>query len=349
MKNVSDDPNDTRSAILGRVDIAQDIQPEQSVVELKSAERLPNSVELQDTDVDQLPSIIVEPERDENPSHGTSGRRWVLLFIALILLGGIELVLFTVDLFEQQNWLGATWLLVLATGAALATRQVFREWNSLRRLKKQETDKQTAQNIYNSPAIGQGKSFCNQLAKGLPGERKNDVKDWLQGIQDHHNDREIISLFEQQVLVPADRQALSRITEHAGASSALIAVSPFALLDMAIVLWRNFKMLNEISRTYGVNLSYWGRVSLVRSVFKTMLYAGASEIIADAGNYALGAGLTGKLSSRVAQGLSAGVLTARIGVRAMQACRPVPWLSTQKPGLSGITSQLLSDLKKHIG
>ena len=42
---------------------------------------------------------------------------------------------------------------------------------------------------------------------------------------------------------------------------------------------------------------------MVRSVFKTMLYAGASEIIADAGNYAMGAGLAGKLSTRLAQGM----------------------------------------------
>jgi uncharacterized membrane protein YcjF (UPF0283 family) len=35
-------------------------------------------------------------------------------------------------------------------------------------------------------------------------------------------------------------------------------------------------------------------------------------------------------------------------VKTMQACRPIPWLATQKPGLGQITTQLVSDLKKSI-
>jgi putative membrane protein len=112
------------------------------------------------------------------------------------------------------------------------------------------------------------------------------------------------------------------------------------------VLWRNIRMLNQISEVYGIELGYWGRLALIRSVFKTMLYAGASEILADAGNYALGAGITGKISTRIAQGMGAGVLTARIGLKAIQTCRPMPWLSCKKPGVSAISGQLLDELKK---
>jgi putative membrane protein len=149
-------------------------------------------------------------------------------------------------------------------------------------------------------------------------------------------------------MTKVDGKALSTITENAGAASVLIAVSPFALLDMAIVLWRNLRMLNQISEAYGVRLGYWGRISLIRRIFHTMLYAGAAEIISDAGNYALGAGVTGKLSTRVAQGMGAGVLSARIGLKAMQECRPMPWLSVEKPGLANISKQLLSELNKRI-
>ena len=128
----------------------------------------------------------------------------------------------------------------------------------------------------------------------------------------------------------------------------MIAVSPFALLDMMIVLWRNIRMMNQVSEIYGLHLGYWARVKLIRKIFHTMLYAGAAEIISDAGNYALSAGITGTLSSRVAQGMGAGVLTARIGLKAINESRPLPWLSQTKPGLSGITKQLLADLNKHL-
>jgi putative membrane protein len=107
-------------------------------------------------------------------------------------------------------------------------------------------------------------------------------------------------------------------------------------------------MMNQISEIYGLHLGYWARVKLLRKIFHTMLYAGAAEILSDAGNYALGAGITGKLSTRVAQGMGAGVLTARIGLKAINECRPMPWLCEKKPGLSGISKQLFTDLSKQI-
>jgi putative membrane protein len=117
---------------------------------------------------------------------------------------------------------------------------------------------------------------------------------------------------------------------------------------MFIVLWRNIRMINQVSEIYGVRLGYWGRIKLIKNIFRTMVYAGAAEILSDAGNYALGAGITGKLSTRVAQGLGAGVLTTRIGLKAITECRPMPCLGVEKPSLSLITKQLFDDLKSKI-
>ncbi|MFQ3192691.1 MAG: putative membrane protein, partial [Paraglaciecola sp.] len=44
----------------------------------------------------------------------------------------------------------------------------------------------------------------------------------------------------------------------------------------------------------------------------------------------------------------AGVLTARIGLKAMNESRPLPWISQTKPRLSGLTKQLLADLNKQL-
>lgn len=289
---------------------------------------------------------------DENQEIGNkpAGKKrfWLLAFLFIFALGVTELALFTIALMQSQDWLAGLWLIVIGAVFIMAIRWSVKEWLGLRRLKQQELDKQTATRIFSSPAIGEGKDFCLNLAKSLMPQRQKEIIDWQDALQGHHNDKEVLSLFEQQVLVAADKDAMKQVSANASACAAMIAVSPFALLDMAIVLWRNFKMLNNVSQSYGVKLGYWGRIALVRSVFKTMLYAGASEILADAGNYAMGAGITGKLSTRLGQGVGAGVLTARIGVKAMQACRPIPWLATQKPGLGKITTQLVSDLKKSI-
>ncbi len=74
-----------------------------------------------------------------------------------------------------------------------------------------------------------------------------------------------------------------------------------------------------------------------------MVYAGASELIADFGTEMIGADLLGKLSGRLAQGLGAGMLTARLGVRTMQLCRPIPF--DDKPKLGHVRREMLTTIK----
>lgn len=348
MKTIKGSEQTPSETIQARLDLTNDDIAVANEPNIKGAQLFDEDVSLKPCELAELNNPQPDEEPIEPAGGKKSGRWWFLALIGIVGLSGLELVLFTQQVFVQQDWLGGLWLGVLVLLLVLAMIESTKQWMSLKRLKQQDLDKQKAEQIFNSPAIGLGEGFCLQLAKGLPISRKANVARWKDSLSPHNNDKEILALFEQQVLVPADNAAIKTITQHASAAGAMIAVSPFALLDMGIVLWRNFRMMNQISQVYGVNLSYWGRVSLVRNVFKTMLYAGASEIIADAGNYAMGSGLAGKLSTRLAQGMSAGVLTARIGVKTMQACRPIPWLATTKPGLSGISSQLLEDLKRLV-
>jgi putative membrane protein len=294
---------------------------------------------------------LVEDAQQAGKSSGIPvrtrlSRKLVFFCVALLVLSGIELVYTTIELYNSEDWLAGLWLSLLLLVCIFTSWQVIQEWQGLKRLKKQQIYQQQAQQYYHSPAIGQAKAYCLQVIQQMPAYMDTHAQHWQQELAEHYNDREIMVLFEQLVVAKADERAMAHISRHASAAGVMIAVSPFALLDMAIVLWRNIRMLNQISEVYGIELGYWGRLALIRSVFKTMLYAGASEILADAGNYALGAGITGKISTRIAQGMGAGVLTARIGLKAIQTCRPMPWLSCKKPGVSAISGQLLDELKK---
>ena len=40
--------------------------------------------------------------------------------------------------------------------------------------------------------------------------------------------------------------------------------------------------------------------------------------------------LAARLSARAAQGIGAGLLTARLGIKAMEVCRPLPWIDGDK-------------------
>jgi putative membrane protein len=272
-----------------------------------------------------------------------------MLLVASILVASIiEVFLWVVTITAQSDWLSAIWLFAFSVLLLLLCQTFYGEWQALNRLKKQQQWQDLSGQLFDSPSMGLALPHCLDMAGCLPEQFQPLVKVWRENIQAHNSDTEILCLFEQDVMLAIDQLAVQIISKNASAAGVIIAISPFALLDMLLVLWRNLRMLNQINHLYGLSLGYWARIRLIRNIFNTMLYAGASEILADAGNYALGASLTSQLSAKIAQGLGAGVLTARIGLKAMQASRPMPWLSSEKPGLSGITKQLLAELMGQI-
>lgn len=322
---------------------------------------LPDSVEPLDLPLKQARHLPVEQplevlEEPVEPAESVKAvdkkkpRRfplWGAVGVSVVSLAVVELGLFIWQLWHSQDWLASAWLVLLVAIAVLAVSAVLREWRGLRQLKKQRNIQQQTRRMLDNPGVGQAKIFCMQLAKKLP-VAPSVVTAWQQQLADHHSDQEVVSLFDQLVLSEVDKKAMALLTNQASACGAMIAISPFALLDMLIVLWRNLHLLAQISACYGLTLSYWGRITLVRQVFRHMLYAGASELMTDAGNYALGSSVTGKVSGKLAQGFGAAVLTSRIGLKAMQLSRPMPWLPGKRPGLSDVSSQVLNQLSNKL-
>jgi putative membrane protein len=304
-----------------------------------------DSIEVRDKPIDDgLPLEYLEAL----PIKKTKKKWLVILFAGVLLASSAELVFFIIAMVEQVDWLAVVWLTILAAFGILVLRQAFIEYKGLKQLKRQGDIRIQSEQMANTSVIGLAEQHCLKIAKSLPNDYQHLVANWRESCDHHHCDSEVLCLFEHLVLSPIDKLAIKRVTQNASAASVMIAVSPFALLDMLIVMWRNIRMMNQVSEIYGLHLGYCGRVKLIRKIFHTMLYAGAAEILSDAGNYALSVGIAGKLSTRVAQGIGAGVLTARIGLKAMNESRPLPWISQTKPRLSGLTKQLLADLNKQL-
>ena len=55
----------------------------------------------------------------------------------------------------------------------------------------------------------------------------------------------------------------------------------------------------------------------------------------------LGHGVAAKLSARLGEGVLNGLLTARLGLAAMDVARPLPFAALPKPALSDIAGDLL--------
>jgi putative membrane protein len=158
----------------------------------------------------------------------------------------------------------------------------------------------------------------------------------------------VLQLYGRVVLAEADRRALERVSSHAGDVAVMVAVSYFPAVDMLLVLWRQLKLVEEVSAAYGMDPGYWGRIQLLRKVLRNMALAGAAEIATEVGVETLGAGAAAKLSGAMAQGVAAGVLTARLGLRTMDACRAIPWDEEQRPRLRQVTAGVVERARRYL-
>ena len=56
----------------------------------------------------------------------------------------------------------------------------------------------------------------------------------------------------------------------------------------------------------------------------------------------VGGGLLAKLSRRFGEGVVNGALTARVGVAALEVCRPLPFRAAKKPSVQNLISRALT-------
>ncbi|WP_409257259.1 TIGR01620 family protein, partial [Klebsiella pneumoniae] len=94
-----------------------------------------------------------------------------------------------------------------------------------------------------------------------------------------------------------------------------------------------------------IELGYYSRLRLFRLVLLNIAFAGASELVREVGMDWMSQDLAARLSARAAQGIGAGLLTARLGIKAMELCRPLPWIADDKPRLGDFRRELIGQLK----
>jgi putative membrane protein len=295
-------------------------------------------------------SLMELPDAMEDSIKPATTKRWSLLarlsIIGLLLVVIVQTVMGLIDSFEQSLWLFGFYATVLSIVSLWAMAISLKEWRKLVNLKKVSDHQAKAERLSQSMQMGEAKSFLAPILAKYP---NNEAKQqYLQACSHEHNDAEIVMLFEGVVLSERDLLAKKRVNHFAAESALLLAASPLAALDMAIILWRNQKMINEVAAIYAIELGYWSRIKLIRSIVVNIIYAGSTEVITDLGTQLLSVELTGKLSARIAQGLGAGLLTARLGYQAMSLCRPVAFNKNNKPKLSHVHQHLLSELKQFI-
>jgi putative membrane protein len=277
-----------------------------------------------------------------------SRRPWLRLFLAagtVLLLGwlGLEAYDFVAELFARSPLLGAGFAVVLALTALGALGALGRELADLRRLERAEELRVAGERLIASEVHGQADAYLEQLQRLYRG--RADLAEPLARFElqtsDALNDGERLRLFSRTVLAPLDRQARRLVTRGARDIGALTALSPLGLLDSAIVLWSTLVMLRAIARLYGVRPGLAASIRLLRRTLAHVLAAGVGELLSDAAVESAGASLLSVISSRIGQGAVHGLLAARLGLAAVQICRPLPFVEGELPSMKQLRAELL--------
>lgn len=152
----------------------------------------------------------------------------------------------------------------------------------------------------------------------------------------------LLDLMERELMTPLDKAALAEIETAARQVATVTALVPMALADVATALFANLRMIRRLSQIYGGRSSTLGNLALLRRVFAALLGAGAIALADDLiGSFASG-GILAKLSRRFGEGVVNGALTARVGLAAMETCRPLPFAALEKPGTTATISRALA-------
>lgn len=250
---------------------------------------------------------------------------------------------------QQQDWIAlgtiaAGGLVVCAGVGSLLT-----EWRRLYRLRQRAQERDQARDLLHSHGLGKGREFCDQLARQAGLDLSHPaLQRWHASLHETQNDREVVLLYAKLVQPVLDIQARREISRYAAESALMIAVSPLALVDMAFIAWRNLSLINRIAGLYGIELGYFSRIRLFRLVLLNIAFAGASELVREVGMDWMSQDLAARLSTRAAQGIGAGLLTARLGIKAMELCRPLPWMEDDKPRLGDFRRELIGRLKSTL-
>ena len=88
----------------------------------------------------------------------------------------------------------------------------------------------------------------------------------------------------------------------------------------------------------GVSAMLMGIVSEL--AIRNVLVAGIGELASDAAVEAVGASLLSVLSAKAGQGMVNGLLAAKLGLSAMQLCRPLPFKEDELPSLKRLRAEL---------
>jgi putative membrane protein len=333
----------------------------------RTPHRKPATFKLDDPGV-----VVIDPEDASRPARGTvqitpeadpallpvpleapmvpvrRGFRWGTLFWAatggLVLLGlGLGVTRLIEDLFARSEGLGFIGL-GFAFAAALAfVVVVAREALGLARLATIEKLHLRASAVLASDDRAESRAIVQDLLKLA--HQNPHLARARATLQNHADDiidgADMIQLAERELMTPLDQEARRLVSSAAQRVSIVTAVSPRALIDILFVFAASLRLIRQLARLYGGRPGALGMIALMRHVIAHVAITGGMAASDSLVQQVLGHGLAAKLSQRLGEGMLNGLLTARLGLAAIDVTRPLPFTALPRPVLTDLAKDLL--------
>ena len=333
----------------------------------RPSHRRPATFKLDDPGV-----IVMDPDDSSRPSKGTihvrpeadpallpvlveaplvpvqRGFRWSAMFWSalggLVTLGlGLGVTRLVEDLFARSESLGYIGL-VFAIAAALALIVVVaREALGLARLATIEKLHLRASAVLASDDRTESRAVVQELL-GLAHHNPHlaRARAALQGHADDIIDgADMIRLAERELMTPLDQEARRLVSQAAQRVSVVTAVSPRAVIDVLFVFVAALRLIRQLALLYGARPGALGMFRLMRHVIAHLAITGGMAAGDSLIQQMLGHGIAAKLSQRLGEGVLNGLLTARLGLAAIDVTRPLPFNALPRPALADLAKDLL--------
>ncbi len=302
---------------------------------------------------------VPEPDKPQNTAMQRATRAagrprtWVskLFWGAVMALLSMAISLTTWDfvagLLVRNIWLGRIALGLTAIVVLALVITILRElagFSRLRQLDNLRAEATAARGHDRDSALKTLNRF-ERLYRGRPELRW--ARDDVRSLQEDVLDAEaLIDLVELKLMTPLDAEAQLEVETAARQVAAATALVPLALVDVLVALSSNVSMIRRIAAIYGGRAGVIGSWKLLRGVATHLLATGAVAVGDDMIGSLAGGGALSKISRRFGEGVINGTLTARVGVSAMEICRPMPFVARKKPKASALVKTALMGMFK---
>ncbi|MBL4812164.1 MAG: TIGR01620 family protein [Rhodobacteraceae bacterium] len=154
----------------------------------------------------------------------------------------------------------------------------------------------------------------------------------------------LLDLTEATLLGPLDARAEREVEAAARQVATVTAIVPLPLADIVAALAANLRMIRRIAEIYGGRAGTVGAWRLTRTVLTHLVATGAVAVGDDLISSVAGGTLLSKISRRFGEGVVNGALTARVGIAAIEVCRPLPFSAQPRPAITALIRRALAGL-----